>query len=79
MAVRIRNAARGDFGVEPSVALLLQGASLHDLSADLVRQLGFTADRRPTNSRMNCASERNNVPRRASEPQCGGRQDNGFD
>ena len=28
MAVRIRNAARADFGVEPPVALLLQGASL---------------------------------------------------
>ncbi len=28
MAVRIRNTARADFGVEPPVALLLQGASL---------------------------------------------------
>jgi phthiocerol/phenolphthiocerol synthesis type-I polyketide synthase D len=42
MAVRIRNTARADFGVEPPVALLLQGASLQDLTADLVRQLGFT-------------------------------------
>jgi phthiocerol/phenolphthiocerol synthesis type-I polyketide synthase D len=42
MAVRIRNTARGDFGVEPPVALLLQGASLRDLTADLVGQLGLT-------------------------------------
>jgi phthiocerol/phenolphthiocerol synthesis type-I polyketide synthase D len=41
MAVRIRNTVRGDFGVEPPVALLLQGASLTDLAADLVRQLGL--------------------------------------
>ena len=41
MAVRIRNTARGDFGVEPPVALLLQGASLGDLTADLIRQLGL--------------------------------------
>jgi phthiocerol/phenolphthiocerol synthesis type-I polyketide synthase D len=44
MAVRIRNTARADFGVEPPVALLLQGASLQDLTADLVRQLGLTGD-----------------------------------
>ncbi|GAA4404138.1 hypothetical protein GCM10023147_46330 [Tsukamurella soli] len=43
MAVRIRNAARGDFGVEPAVALLLQGATLRDLAADVVRQLGIPA------------------------------------
>jgi len=41
MAVRIRNTARADFGVEPSVALLLQGASLNDLTADLIGQLGL--------------------------------------
>ncbi len=41
LAVRIRNAVRGDFGVEPPVALLLQGASLADLTADLIRQLGL--------------------------------------
>jgi phthiocerol/phenolphthiocerol synthesis type-I polyketide synthase D len=41
MAVRIRNTTRADFGVEPPVALLLQGASLHDLTAELVRQLGI--------------------------------------
>ena len=42
MAVRIRNTARTDFGAEPPVTLLLQGASLTDLAADLVRQLGLT-------------------------------------
>ena len=41
MAVRIRNTARGDFGVEPPVALLLQGASLRDLAAELINQLGL--------------------------------------
>ena len=41
MAVRIRNTAGGDFGVEPSVALLLQGASLDDLINDVIRQLGL--------------------------------------
>jgi phthiocerol/phenolphthiocerol synthesis type-I polyketide synthase D len=41
MAVRIRNTARADFGVEPPVALLLQGASLQDLTTDLVGQLGL--------------------------------------
>jgi phthiocerol/phenolphthiocerol synthesis type-I polyketide synthase D len=43
MAVRIRNTVRGDFGAEPPVALLLQGASLTDLAADLTRQLGLAA------------------------------------
>ena len=42
MAVRIRNTVRGDFGVEPPVALLLQGASLADLTTDLIRQLGLS-------------------------------------
>jgi phthiocerol/phenolphthiocerol synthesis type-I polyketide synthase D len=41
MAVRIRNTARRDFCVEPPVALLLQGASLQDLAADLIVQLGL--------------------------------------
>ena len=42
MAVRMRNAVRADFGVEPPVALILQGASLTDLAVDLIRQLGLT-------------------------------------
>ena len=41
MAVRMRNTVRGDFGVEPPVALILQGASLADLTVDLIRQLGL--------------------------------------
>jgi phthiocerol/phenolphthiocerol synthesis type-I polyketide synthase D len=44
MAVRIRNTVRGDFGVEPPVALLLQGASLTELTVDLIRQLGLGED-----------------------------------
>lgn len=47
MAVRIRNTVRADFGVEPPVALLLQGASLTDLTADLIRQLGLNTQARP--------------------------------
>lgn len=41
MAVRMRNTIRGDFGAEPPVALLLQGASLADVALDLIRQLGL--------------------------------------
>ena len=44
MAVRIRNTVRGDFGVEPPVALLLQGASLAALTTDLIRQLGLETE-----------------------------------
>jgi phthiocerol/phenolphthiocerol synthesis type-I polyketide synthase D len=48
MAVRIRNGARADFGVEPPVTLILQGASLQDLTADLMDQLGLASpDRGP--------------------------------
>ena len=47
MAVRIRNTARADFGVEPPVALLLQGASLRDVTTDLIRQLGLAEDDAP--------------------------------
>ncbi|OBH88809.1 hypothetical protein A5678_15510 [Mycobacterium sp. E2733] len=45
MAVRIRNTARVDFGIEPPVALLLQGASLQDLADHLLGQLGLVEDR----------------------------------
>jgi phthiocerol/phenolphthiocerol synthesis type-I polyketide synthase D len=41
MAVRIRNTTRADFGVEPPVAMILQGASLQDLTVDVIRQLGL--------------------------------------
>ena len=47
MAVRIRNTARADFGVEPPVAMLLQGASLREVTADLIRQLGIATDNKP--------------------------------
>jgi phthiocerol/phenolphthiocerol synthesis type-I polyketide synthase D len=47
MAVRIRNTVRADFGVEPPVALLFQGASLQDVAADLIGQLGLAADETP--------------------------------
>ena len=50
MAVRIRNTVRGDFGVEPPVALLLQGASLAALTTDLVRQLGLDAEEKADSS-----------------------------
>jgi phthiocerol/phenolphthiocerol synthesis type-I polyketide synthase D len=41
MAIRMRNTVRADFGVEPPVALILQGATLADLAVDLIRQLGL--------------------------------------
>jgi phthiocerol/phenolphthiocerol synthesis type-I polyketide synthase D len=41
MAVRIRNTTRADFGIEPPVAMILQGASLQDLTVDVIRQLGL--------------------------------------
>lgn len=56
MAVRMRNTIRGDFGVEPPVALLLQGASLADLALDLVRQLGLAEE--DTSERPNALRDR---------------------
>ncbi len=44
MAVRMRNTVRADFGVEPPVALILQGATMADLAVDLIRQLGLAED-----------------------------------
>ena len=68
MAVRIRNTARGDFGVEPSVALLLQGASLQDLATDLIRRLGLaghdSAEQRERSSRSSPAACRSAPTRR---------------
>src|ERR1700722_16006474 len=40
MAVRMRQASQADLGVEPPVALLLGGASVSDITANVVRQLG---------------------------------------
>ena len=45
MAVRMRNTVRADFGVEPPVALILQGASMTDLAVDIIRQLGLAENR----------------------------------
>jgi phthiocerol/phenolphthiocerol synthesis type-I polyketide synthase D len=39
MVISIKNACRLDFGVEPSVGLLIQGASLRELENDIVNQL----------------------------------------
>ena len=50
MAVRIRRTARADFGVEPAVALLLQGASLQDVAGDVIRQLGLAEPDAPRQS-----------------------------
>jgi phthiocerol/phenolphthiocerol synthesis type-I polyketide synthase D len=63
MAVRIRNTARADFGAEPPVALLLQGASLHDLAADLMRQLGLSG---PDQARENTDTVRDRAQQRAA-------------
>ena len=41
MAVRMRNTVRADFGVEPPVALILQGATMTGLAVDIIRQLGL--------------------------------------
>ncbi|MGE2735119.1 type I polyketide synthase [Mycolicibacterium vaccae] len=56
MAVRMRNTIRGDFGVEPPVALLLQGATLSDLALDLIRQLGL--EEQESTERPNALRER---------------------
>ena len=63
MAVRIRNAARADFGVEPPVALILQGASLQDLTTDLVRQLGLVG---PQQALENIDTVRDRAQQRAA-------------
>lgn len=55
MAVRMRNTVRADFGVEPPVALILQGATLADLAVDLIRQLGLAE---ATNERPNAVRDR---------------------
>ncbi|MBV9088807.1 MAG: acyl carrier protein, partial [Mycobacteriaceae bacterium] len=44
MAVRIRHASQVDFGIEPSVALLLGGASLGHVATDVMRQLGVAVN-----------------------------------
>ena len=68
MAVRIRNTVRGDFGVEPPVALLLQGASLQDVTTDLIGQLGLDGhdDTEPTNEVRDRAHQRAAARQRAA-------------
>lgn len=72
MAVRIRNTVRSEFGVEPPVALLLQGAGLDDLATDLVRRLGVTeapvhtSDATPADGLRGRAQQRVAARRRAS-------------
>ena len=48
LAVRIRQAVQADFGVDPPVALLLQGAAVRDVAGDIFQQLGLTAPAAPT-------------------------------
>jgi phthiocerol/phenolphthiocerol synthesis type-I polyketide synthase D len=64
MAVRMRNTVRADFGVEPPVALILQGATLADLAVDLIRQLGLAES---TEMRPNAVRDR--VQQRAAARQ----------
>jgi phthiocerol/phenolphthiocerol synthesis type-I polyketide synthase D len=68
MAVRIRNTVRGDFGAEPPVALLLQGASLADLTSDLNRQLGLAGQEstEPANGVRDRAQQRAAARQRAA-------------
>ncbi|WP_407686788.1 type I polyketide synthase [Mycobacterium sp. HUMS_1102779] len=69
MAVRIRNTVRGDFGVEPPVALLLQGAAVADLAAELIEQLGLTGQDspEPANELRDRAQRRAAARRRAAD------------
>ncbi|ORX08661.1 polyketide synthase [Mycobacterium szulgai] len=69
MAVRIRNTARADFGAEPPVALLLQGATLHDIAADLIRQLGLSAPDQEAADLKNSATVRDRAQQRAAARQ----------
>jgi phthiocerol/phenolphthiocerol synthesis type-I polyketide synthase D len=68
MAVRIRNVVGGDLGVEPSVALLLQGATLAGLTGDLIRQLGISEpdDAEPANTVRDRAQQRAAARQRAA-------------
>jgi phthiocerol/phenolphthiocerol synthesis type-I polyketide synthase B len=58
MAVRIRNATQQDFGVEPSVALLLQGASLNDITDNVSSHLGLVQQDSTVDAVRNRASQR---------------------
>ncbi len=69
MAVRIRNGARADFGVEPPVALILQGASMQDLAADLMRQLGLSVPDRGAEDLKSSDTVRDRAQQRAAARQ----------
>src|SRR5258708_26784675 len=58
MAVRIRNATQQDFGVEPPVALLLDGASLNDIAANVMSQLGLARQDITVDAVRNKANQR---------------------
>jgi len=66
MAVRIRNTARADFGVEPPVALILQGASLQDLAVDIMRQLGVSDPDRKLDNLKSMDTVRDRAQQRAA-------------
>jgi phthiocerol/phenolphthiocerol synthesis type-I polyketide synthase D len=72
MAVRIRNTARADFGAEPPVALLLQGATLHDLTTDLMRQLGLAGADHGADSGESTDTVRDRAQQRAAARQGAG-------
>jgi phthiocerol/phenolphthiocerol synthesis type-I polyketide synthase D len=69
MAVRIRNGARADFGVEPPVTLILQGASLQDLTADLMEQLGLSSPDRDAEDLKSTDTVRDRAQQRAAARQ----------
>lgn len=69
MAVRIRNGARADFGVEPPVTLILQGASLQDLTADLMGQLGLSSPDVGAENVKSTATVRDRAQQRAATRQ----------
>ena len=71
MAVRIRNTVRGDFGVEPPVALLLQGA--HWRTSPPTSSANSASPGRRTAEHGPFAIEPSNEPQRVNEPQRGGR------
>ncbi|MCU1694603.1 MAG: beta-ketoacyl synthase, partial [Mycobacterium sp.] len=58
MAVRIRNTTQQDFGVEPPVALLLDGASLNDIAANVMSLLGLVRQDSTVDAVRNKANQR---------------------
>ncbi len=58
MAVRIRTAVQQDFGVEPPVALLLDGASTDDITSNVASQLGLARQDRKVDAVRDKANQR---------------------